>query len=46
MVLVFSNKTKDDILCEKEINELVEKAAENGANFKVFHIVSDVLYQA
>jgi len=36
MTLVFCNKTKDDILCEKEINDLVPK----GANFKVFHTLT------
>lgn len=33
VTLIFSNKTKDDILCEAQINDLLTK----GGNFKVFH---------
>ena len=36
ITLIFSNKTKDDILCEKEINNLTSK----GGNFKVFHTLT------
>jgi len=36
MTLIFSNKTKDDIMCQKQINELEEK----GENFKVFYTLT------
>lgn len=36
MTLIYSNKTKNDIMCEKEINALVEA----GKNFKVFHTLT------
>ena len=38
VTLIFSNKTKDDILCEKEIADLLTKCT--GGNFKVFHTLT------
>lgn len=37
ITLIFSNKTKDDILCEKEIDELAKL---NPEKFKVFHTLT------
>ena len=38
VTLIFSNKTKDDILCQKEIVELLAKST--GGNFKVYHTLT------